>query len=141
MASPIDALLVALVVGVTDGDTLTALSEQREQIKIRIAEIDAPESRQPFGAASKRSLSDLCFKVRAEIRPQKTDRYGRTVARVTCRGEDASAHQVRTGMAWVFERYASDRSLFRLQDDAKAAGRGLWSERTPVPPWEWRKAR
>lgn len=141
MASPIDALLVALVVGVTDGDTLTALSEQREQIKIRIAEIDAPESRQPFGAASKRSLSDLCFKVRAEIRPQKTDRYGRTVARVKCRGEDASAHQVRTGMAWVFERYASDRRLFRLQDDAKAAGRGLWSERTPVPPWEWRKAR
>lgn len=137
----IDALLVALVVGVTDGDTLTALSDQREQIKVRIAEIDAPERRQPFGAASKRSLSDLCFKVRAEIRPTTRDRYGRTVARVTCRGEDASAHQVRSGMAWVFERYASDQSLFRLQDDAKAEGRGLWSERTPVPPWEWRKAR
>ena len=135
------SLLTALVVAISDGDTLTVRPDGGEQLKVRIAEIDAPESRQPFGAASKRSLSDLCFKVRAEIRPQKTDRYGRTVARVTCRGEDASAHQVRTGMAWVFERYATDRSLFRLQDDAKAAGRGLWSDRKPVPPWEWRKAR
>lgn len=137
----VSVVFAALVIAVSDGDTLTALSDQREQIKVRIAEIDAPERRQPFGAASKRSLSDLCFKVRAEIRPTTRDRYGRTVARVTCRGEDASAHQVRSGMAWVFERYASDRSLLRLQDDAKAAARGLWSERTPVPPWEWRKAR
>lgn len=137
----VSVVFAALVIAVSDGDTLTALSDQREQIKVRIAEIDAPERRQPFGAASKRSLSDLCFKVRAEIRQTARDRYGRTVARVTCRGQDASAHQVRSGMAWVFERYASDRSLFQLQDDAKAAGRGLWSERTPVPPWEWRKAR
>lgn len=132
---------MALVVAISDGDTLTVRPDGGEQLKVRVAEIDAPESRQPFGAASKRSLANLCFKVRAEIRPQKTDRYGRTVARVTCRGEDASAHQVRTGMAWVFDRYASDRSLFRLQDDARAAGRGLWSEPAPVAPWEWRKAR
>lgn len=134
-------LLTALVVAISDGDTLTVRPDGSEQLRVRVAEIDAPESRQPFGAASKRSLSDLCFRERAEIRPQKRDRYGRTVARVTCRGQDASAHQVRSGMAWVFDRYASDRSLFQLQDDAKAAGRGLWSERTPVPPWEWRKAR
>jgi len=134
-------LLTALVVAISDGDTLTVRPDGGEQLRVRVAEIDAPESRQPFGAAAKRSLSDLCFKVRAEIRPTALDRYGRTVARVTCRGQDASAHQVRSGMAWVFERYASDRSLFQLQDDAKAAGRGLWSERTPVPPWEWRKAR
>lgn len=132
-------LLTALVVAISDGDTLTVRPDGGERLRVRVAEIDAPESRQPFGAAAKRSLSDLCFRERAEIRPQKTDRYGRTVARVTCRGQDASAHQVRTGMAWVFERYASDRSLFRLQDEAKAAGRGLWSE--PAPPWEWRKAR
>lgn len=129
-------LLTALVVAIADGDTLTVRPDGGEQLRVRVAEIDAPESRQPFGAAAKRSLSDLCFRERAEIRPQKTDRYGRTVARVTCRGQDASAHQVRTGMAWVFERYASDRSLFRLQDEAKAAGRGLWSEPAPVPPWE-----
>jgi endonuclease YncB( thermonuclease family) len=133
-------LLTALVVAISDGDTLTVRPDGGEQMKVRIAEIDAPESRQPFGAASKRSLSDLCFKVRAEIRPQKTDRYGRTVARVSCRGKDASAHQVRTGMAWVFDRYVTDSALYKLQDEARAAGRGLWSEPAPVPPWEWRQA-
>lgn len=131
--------IVAVVVAVSDGDTLTARPTDGSQMKIRVAEIDAPESRQPFGAASKRSLSDLCFNVRAEIQPQKTDRYGRTVARVTCRGKDASAHQVRTGMAWVFDRYSTDQSLYRDQDEARAAGRGLWSEPVPTPPWEWRR--
>lgn len=131
--------IVAVVVAVSDGDTLTARPTDGSQMKIRVAEIDAPESRQPFGAASKRSLSDLCFNVRAEIQPQKTDRYGRTVARVTCRGKDASAHQVRTGMAWVFDRYSTDQILYRDQDEARAAGRGLWSEPAPTPPWEWRR--
>lgn len=135
------APIIALIVGVSDGDTLTARPANGEQMKIRVAEIDAPESRQPFGAASKRSLSDLCFNVRAEIQPQKTDRYGRTVARLNCRGEDASAHQVRTGMAWVFDRYVTDRSLYLHQDEARAAGRGLWSEPSPTPPWEWRRRR
>lgn len=135
------APIIALIVGVSDGDTLTARPANGEQMKIRVAEIDAPESRQPYGAASKRSLSDLCFNVHAEILPQKTDRYGRTVARLTCRGEDASAHQVRTGMAWVFDRYVTDRSLYLLQDEARAAGRGLWSEPSPTPPWEWRRRR
>lgn len=134
-------LLTALVIAISDGDTLTVRPDGGEQMKVRVAEIDAPESRQPFGAAAKRSLSDLCFKVRAEIRPTTRDRYGRTVARVTCRGQDAGAHQVSTGMAWVFDRYVTDRSLYRLQDEARAAGRGLWSEPAPVAPWEWRKAR
>ncbi len=133
-------LIAALVVAISDGDTLTVRPDDGEQLRVRVAEIDAPESRQPFGAASKRSLSDLCFRERAEIRPQKLDRYGRTVARVKCRGQDASAHQVRTGMAWVFDRYVTDRSLYRLQDEARAAGRGLWSEPAPMPPWEWRRA-
>lgn len=134
-------LLTALVVAISDGDTLTVRPDGGDQLKVRVAEIDAPESRQPFGAAAKRSLSDLCFRERAEIRPQTTDRYGRTVARVTCRGQDAGAHQVSTGMAWVFDRYVTDRSLYRLQDEARAAGRGLWSEPAPVAPWEWRRGR
>lgn len=133
------AALIGEVVAVSDGDTITVRPDGGEQLRVRVAEIDAPESRQPFGAASKRSLSDLCFNVRAEIRPQKTDRYGRTVARVTCRGQDASAHQVRSGMAWVFDRYVTNRSLYQLQDEARSTGLGLWSEPAPVPPWEWRR--
>jgi hypothetical protein len=33
----------------------------------------------------------------------------------------------------------ADRGLARLESEARAARRGLWSLPNPVPPWEWRK--
>lgn len=127
------------VVGVTDGDTLTALCAGNQQVKIRLAEIDAPEKTQPFGERSKQSLSSLCFDREAEINPLTTDRYGRTVARVRCEGADANAEQLRRGMAWVYDKYVTDRSLYALQDEARGAKRGLWVDQNPIPPWEWRR--
>lgn len=126
------------IIGVTDGDTLTALCAEDRQVKVRLAEIDAPEKAQPFGDRSKQSLSDLCFDREAEIAPQTTDRYGRTVARVHCEGTDANAEQLRRGMAWVYDKYVTDRSLYALQDDARGTRRGLWADKNPIPPWEWR---
>ncbi|MBX3646760.1 MAG: thermonuclease family protein [Rhodocyclaceae bacterium] len=126
------------VVGVSDGDTLTLLSG-REQIKVRLTEIDAPEKAQPFGNRSKQSLSALCFNKSAKLDDQGKDRYGRTLARVHCDGIDANAEQVRRGMAWVYDRYVTDRSLYGLQDEARGARRGLWADPSPMPPWEWRK--
>ena len=133
-------VFLAVVIGISDGDTITVLHE-REPVKIRLAEIDAPEKKQPFGTKSKQALSDLCFGKQAVITPKTIDRYGRTVARVKCDGQDASEQQVSSGMAWVFDRYVTDRSLYPLQDEARSARRGLWADADPVPPWEWRKAR
>jgi endonuclease YncB( thermonuclease family) len=133
------AELRGVVVGVTDGDTITILIDRR-QVKVRLADIDAPESKQPFGARSKQSLSDLCFKKEARLETSGKDRYGRTIARVICAGMDANAEQVRRGMAWVFDRYASPNSpLYAVQNDARAARRGLWNDPSPFPPWEWRQ--
>lgn len=126
------------VIAVSDGDTLSILRDS-EQVKIRLAEIDAPEKAQAFGAKSKQSLSDLCFGKDAEIEELGRDRYGRTIGRITCAGIDANAEQVSRGMAWVFDRYVTDRTLYRLQDDARSARRGLWADQSPTPPWEWRK--
>ncbi|MBN9125422.1 MAG: thermonuclease family protein [Nitrosospira sp.] len=135
----LSALFLATVIGISDGDTLTVLKEDKQQVKIRLAEIDAPEKRQPFGAKSKQSLSDLCFGKKAKIKPRVKDRYGRTVARVSCDGVDANAEQVNRGMAWVYRQYAKDHNLFVLQHEARRFKRGLWSESSPIPPWEWRK--
>lgn len=115
-----------------------------QTIKVRLAEIDAPESHQPFGRRSREHLAALCFQQPAEIRPIAAgggrDRYGRTVAHVSCRGHDANAEQVKAGMAWVFDRYVTDPALYKLQDEARTARRGLWADAQPVPPWEWRRA-
>jgi len=130
--------IIGRVVAIQDGDTLTVLVDRR-QLKVRLANIDAPESRQPFGTRSKQSLSDLCFKKEARLETNGHDRYGRTIATVYCAGADANAAQVRQGMAWVFDRYASPSSpLYALQNEARTVRRGLWSDPSPVPPWEWR---
>jgi endonuclease YncB( thermonuclease family) len=140
----IAALALCLVVAVTDGDTLKARCGEAgayEQVIVRLAEVDAPEKRQPFGERSKRALSDLCFGVQSAIRPMTRDRYGRTVARVECRGLDASAEQVRQGMAWRFVRYSTDPAMQPLEDAARGARAGLWADPAPVAPWEWRRVR
>jgi endonuclease YncB( thermonuclease family) len=127
-----------LVVGISDGDTIT-VSDGLRQTKVRLAEIDAPEKRQAFGGRSKQSLASLCFQKEALIESQGKDRYGRVIGRVHCAGIDANAEQVRQGMAWVYDRYVTDRSLYPLQETARTARRGLWADPSPVPPWEWRR--
>lgn len=134
--------LLCLIVAITDGDTLKArcgAPGEYEQITIRVSAIDAPEKRQPFGQRSRESLSALCFHEQAQITQHGHDRYGRTAADVECRGKDAGQEQVKGGMAWVFDRYAKGYAyLYPMQDEARAASRGLWSDPAPIPPWEWR---
>lgn len=131
--------IVGHVVGVADGDTLTILVNGREQIKVRLAEIDAPEKSQPFGQRSKQSLSDLCFDKDAVLQKTDTDRYGRTVAKVYCDGIDANAEQIRAGLAWAYRKYLHDQSLLVLENEARGVKRGLWIDSDPMPPWEFRK--
>jgi endonuclease YncB( thermonuclease family) len=85
--------LAGRVVRISDGDTITVLVE-RPQIKVRLADIDAPESKQPFGSRSKQALSDLCYRKDARREAQGRDRYGRTIATVYCTGRNANAEQV-----------------------------------------------
>jgi endonuclease YncB( thermonuclease family) len=135
---PAAALLLCAIVGITDGDTLTARCES-QTIKVRLAEIDAPENGQPFAVRSKQHLSSLCYRQEAEIHPKTRDRYGRTVARVFCAGVDANAAMVQAGMAWAFTRHLTDPMIPRLEAQAKAAHEGLWVDAKPIAPWEWRR--
>jgi micrococcal nuclease len=131
--------LLCLVVAITDGDTIKVRCPDEPQAVIRLAEIDAPEKAQAFGDRSRQHLAALCFQQQATVTPVTRDRYGRTVAHVTCQQLDASTAQVRAGMAWVFDRYVKNVSLYKLQDEARSAKSGLWADPSPVAPWDWRK--
>lgn len=133
--------IIGKVVGVHDGDTLTLLDDSKTQIKVRLAEIDAPESHQPYGNRAKQELSGLAFGRPAVVQVQDIDRYGRTVGRVTVDGVDVNAEMVRRGAAWVYLKYAKDQSLFTIEQQARDAKAGLWAlpEADRMPPWEWRK--
>ena len=132
-------ILLCLVVGVADGDTLTVLCKGNEKMKIRLSEIDAPEKRQPFGSRSKLSLSSMCLQKKAKIKPQTKDRYGRIVARVICDGVDANEEQIKRGMAWVYDKYLKDQSLYSIQNKARASKKGLWADNKAIKPWEYRR--
>jgi endonuclease YncB( thermonuclease family) len=49
ISTPSLADITGRVVGVTDGDTITVLDITNVQHKVRLAGIDAPEKKQPFG--------------------------------------------------------------------------------------------
>ena len=95
------AELSGIVTEVQDGDTLTLVNWQATY-KIRLADIDAPEWKQEYGKDSRASLFHMCGVKKATAETKGEDRYGRTLARVTCAGVDANAEQVRRGWAWVY---------------------------------------
>jgi endonuclease YncB( thermonuclease family) len=133
--------LTGRVIGISDGDTLTILSDKKLQTKIRLAEIDAPESGQPYGQKSKQLLSKLVFGKRVTVDVQDRDRYGRTVGRVYQESRDINKELIRKGAAWVYRKYLRDPALLDDEKLAKQNEFGLWAlpEYERVPPWEWRQ--
>lgn len=133
--------IVGRVVGVSDGDTLTLLTADKQQVKVRLSEIDTPEKAQPYGQKARQALADLTFQKHAVLAVQDRDRYGRTVARVSVDGVDVNRKLVESGAAWVYRQYNRDPSLLQVEATAKAAKRGLWAlpEAERMPPWEWRR--
>jgi len=69
------------------------------------------------------------------------------IAQTKTGSSEAGLDQIRRGLAWHFKQYeneqgAEDRAAYVAADaEARQAGRGLWRDRTPVPPWEWREGR
>ena len=146
--------LTGRVVGVADGDTITVLDAERQQHKIRLQGIDAPEKAQPFGQRSKENLSHLVFNNEVRVEWKKRDRYKRIVGKVwvqpascpTCPMTlDAGHAQITVGLAWWYRKYADeqapeDRGAYEFSEqEARAKRVGLWRDADPIPPWEWRR--
>ena len=127
------------VVGVADGDTLTALGAGHERLKCRLYGIDAPEKKQAFGQASKLSLSELSYGRTATIRIVGRDRYGRAICKIAVAGVDVNKEQIARGMAWMYRRYASDRTYSDAEVKARSRRVGIWRDTQPVPPWDFRR--
>ena len=125
------------VVSVFDGDTLTLSDEAGKRYRVRLAGVDAPEAKQPFGLESARSLATLCYKKQAKVE-WKTKAGRLHLGAVDCAGAEANAEQVRRGMAWVSPRQTGPGSaLYELEAYARLQKVGLWAAEKPVPPWEW----
>lgn len=133
------------VVRVADGDTITLLDVNKVQHKVRLAGIDAPERTQPYGERSRESLDELVAGKIVIVETHKKDRYGRLVGKVLVDGHDVNIEQVRRGMAWFYREYAHEQPAIDRQNydqaeiEAKDFRKGLWADKSPVPPWEFRQ--
>lgn len=132
---------IGKVVGISDGDTITVLTEDKQQIKIRLYGVDCPEGHQDFGSRAKQFTSDKVFGKMVDIETFSMDKYGRTIAMVKVNGQNLSQLLIDNGMAWVYDRYCHMPvcdSWTKSQGKAKASKNGLWSMSNPVPPWDYR---
>ncbi len=137
--------LAGRIIHVSDGDTVTALLPGHEKIRIRLAGIDAPESRQDFGTRSRQLMTRLVKGRDVQIFVVDTDKYGRKVARIETEDGDAGYAMLEAGLARVFIRYISNlprdyqASYIHAENLARAEKRGLWSDPGQIPPWQWRQ--
>ena len=153
------ATLEGRVAGVHDGDTITVLDANRQQYKIRLAGIDAPESRQAFATRSKQNLSGLVFGKDVAVEWKKRVRKDRILGKVLvdepsadcafrdCRKSlDAGLQQIRDGFAWHYKQYEREQSpedrgrCAAAERNAREKRAGLWTDPYPAPPWDWRRA-
>ncbi len=134
------------VVKVTDGDTITILKDNTQH-RIRLQGIDAPERKQAFGNASRKHLAYLVAGKEVTVKWVKRDRYRRIVGFVLVDGKDINLVQLKAGMAWFYRYYQRELSpenrkrYAQAEDQARTDRLGLWQDKNPMPPWEWRRQR
>ena len=130
-----------VVTKVYDGDTLTFLPDNRkqEEWKIRLAEIDAPESDQPCGKESAQYLRNAAHLKDAKIKVHDTDRYGRKVAKVYVGRRCLNKAMLSEGLAWHYKDYSTSAEYSQLEEVARSQRKGIFRQKNPTPPWEWRK--
>ena len=108
---------------------------------VRLAHIDCPEKKQPYGTKAKDMLSVLCFGKMVRLKGDgKRDRNGRLIAEILLpNGFNVNKTLVKAGLAWHFKKYSKDEIYAQLEIEARNKKVGLWKEKTPISPWNWRK--
>jgi micrococcal nuclease len=128
------------VVGVVDGDTISVMRDGKA-VRVRLHGIDCPEKRQAYGSRAKQFASDLVFGKHVAVEVTDVDRYRRLIGKVRLADGRILNHElVRSGLAWWYRKYAAkDTVLKSLENQARIGKVGLWAEKSPVPPWAYRR--
>ena len=127
------------VVSIADGDTITVQDADKVQHKIRLQGIDAPEKKQAFGTKSKERMSEKVGGEEVVVQWKEKDRYGRILGEVMLDKRHINLEMVQDGMAWHYTTYSKSKELTKAEAEARMGKKGLWVDKEPVPPWEFRK--
>ena len=143
--SAADRLLPGRVLHVLDGDSLV-LDVRGGQYRVELADIDAPELNQPWGQAARDWLEQALAGRFVVVRSSDFGRDAQIHGRLLFKKRDPGISLLYQGLAWCApqpdsEAVTASREYLDAQKHARAARRGLWSEDSPIPPWEWRRQR
>lgn len=136
------------VVKVLDGDTLDLLVTNKasdgtltyQTVRVRFNGIDAPEKSQAFGQKSKEFSGNFCLDKEVKVVVHSTDRYGRSIGDVYVGDKWLNLELVKQGLAWHYKQYSKDEQLAKAEREARESKKGLWSDPSPVAPWDFRRA-
>ncbi len=129
------------VIGIADGNSFSCRTNVGDRLRVRLAEVDAPELKQPYGIQARQALSSQIFGKNVTLTVKGRDELGRTLARVYVGNIDVNSGMVRSGAAWAYRGHLDDRTLLDLEAVAREFRRGLWSlhKTEQQPPWKWRE--
>ena len=139
MAAP-GQILTGQVVAVHDGDTLTMQSSSF-LYNVRLSDVDAPEMGQVFGKQARQYTEQMVLGSWVRVNVALIDRHGRRVGEVIVEdGWVLNEELVHAGLAWYYRVHPvrNDR-LQKLEQYAFSKKLGLWVEKDPLPPWEFRR--
>ena len=131
--------LIGKVIKVSDGDTITLLTDDKVSHKVRLNDIDAPEKKQPFGSKSRDNLASYIAGEIVTVRYKSKDRYGRVLGTIYFDNLDINLQQIKNGYAWVYKQYSKNQTYYKEEQKARDLKKGLWIEKEPIAPWEFRK--
>lgn len=133
------AMLSGKVIHISDGDTVHLLTPDKKTHKIRLNDIDAPESKQAFGNKSKENLKKYIYQKNVVVEYKNKDRYGRILGTIYLNNKDINLQQVKDGYAWVYRQYSKKSEYYKAEETARKMRIGLWTDKNPIEPKEFRK--
>lgn len=135
------------VVGVSSGDTINCLTDEKKQIKVKLYQIDAPKKKQTFGNESKQALSDLVLNTRVLLEAHGKDKYRRTLGTIyhpisivcptspestSCvypKGIDINFEMINKGMAQNSHFANQNEQYKQAEEQARKNKIGLWADK------------
>lgn len=140
--------LNGVVSRIVDGDTIDIVQPEGRPLRVRLACIDAPEKGQkPYGLAAAKALGDMVFSKSVRVESVSRDRYGRAIGKVFLPGQEfVNLNLVASGNAVVYRAYLKpcpeyEQDLLNTESKAKSFRVGIWEQKNPIMPWDWRNGK
>jgi len=128
------------VVHIIDGDTVVCLTAQQKNLRIRLANIDAPELGQAYGQRAKQYLSSLVGGKYVRVTIRAKDKYKRFIGILYRQNKEINLAMVSAGLSWVYRPYRQVKKTYQqAQTSAQQQKRGLWAAKQPIAPWQYRQ--